>query len=189
MKIRLIIVAFVGFVSLIFGEKASGALQDTSSTIYLESIPVVSAPEIQENRIKYTILFVFDTCPEDQWTYYDSKKKQLVIDFYGTHIVESSKIVLRGLPVAKSIEIKNLPTQMSLKGMRSQIVLTLDSFWSYETVVISKNVLQLKIWKSLNPAETLKKNKRKFVVPLLVALVSTVAASLTVVILTILNDS
>jgi hypothetical protein len=161
-------------------------LTQPESEVYLLSIPPVLPPEISENRVTYTVFFVFDKCPEEQWAYFNNDSSHLIIDFYSVSISKSPDIVVKGAPIIHSTEVINTTTDLSLSGKRSQIVLSMDGFWHYQTTIISEKVLRLEIWKELNPVVEIKKAERSWKFPLLTTLLSIMGAGLTVGLLTLL---
>jgi hypothetical protein len=158
---------------------------DSGSDIFLQSIPPVLPPEIQENVVKYTIFLVFEKCPEEEWAYFNQDSNQLVLDFYSVFITKSPQVILKGLPAVQSFEIKNFETDLSISGKRSQIIFKMDSFWHYQTSIISEKVLRLEIWKQLNPSTILKKEEHSWKFPLVTALVSVLGAVITIGLLAI----
>jgi hypothetical protein len=155
-------------------------LVESESEIFLESIPTVLPPEIQDNVVKYTIFFVFEKCPQEQWAYFNGDSNQLVLDFYGVYISKSPTVTIKGSSVLHSFSIKNYETNLSISGKRSQIILNLDSFWHYQTSIISEKVLKLEIWKTLNPSKVLKKEEHAWVFPVITLIASIAGAALTI---------
>jgi hypothetical protein len=58
--------------------------------------------------------------------------------------------------------------------------LNLDSFWHYQTSIISEKVLKLEIWKTLNPSKVLKKEEHAWVFPVITLIASIAGAALTI---------
>jgi hypothetical protein len=160
-------------------------LTQPESEVYLQSIPPVLPPEIGENRVQYTLFFVFDKCPEEQWAYFNKDSSKLIIDFYSVSISKSPGVVIKGAPIIHSLEVQNSATDLSMSGKRSQIILSMDSLWHYQTTIISEKVLRLEIWKELNPVVEIEKAERSWKFPLLTTLLSVVGAGLTIVLLTL----
>jgi hypothetical protein len=154
--------------------------QPAESDVYLQSIPPVLPPEISENKVTYTLFFVFDRCPEEQWAYFNKDSSRLVIDFYSVYISKSPGVVIKGAPIIHSIEVKNTTTDLAMSGRRSQIILSMDSLWHYQTKIISEKVLRLEIWKELNPVVEIKKAERSWKFPLLTTLLSALGAGITI---------
>jgi hypothetical protein len=154
--------------------------QPAESDVYLQSIPPVLPPEISENKVTYTLFFVFDKCPEEQWAYFNKDSSRLVIDFYSVYISKSPGVVIKGAPIIHSIEVKNTTTDLAMSGRRSQIILSMDSLWHYQTTIISEKVLRLEIWKELNPVVEIKKAERSWKFPLLTTLLSVLGAGITI---------
>jgi hypothetical protein len=180
-------ILFLTLILLIFNSISQGSqlIQPVESEVYLESIPPVLPPEISENRVTYTVFFVFDRCPEEQWAYFNNDSSRLVIDFYSVYISKSPGVVIKGAPIIHSIEVKNTTTDLAMSGRRSQIILNMDSLWHYQTTIISEKVLRLEIWKELNPVVEIKKAERSWKFPLLTTLLSVLGAGLTVGLLTL----
>lgn len=171
---------------LIFNSVSVGSqLTQPESEVYLQSIPPVLPPEISENRVLYTVFFVFDKCPEEQWAYFNKDSSRLVIDFYSVFISKSPDVVVKGAPIIHSLEVKNSATDLSMSGRRSQIILNMDSLWHYQTTIISEKVLRLEVWKELNPVVEIKKAEQSWKFPLLTTLLSVLGAGATIVLLTL----
>jgi hypothetical protein len=174
-------IVFAAVTALVISSTSwSSALIDSGSDAYLQSIPPVLPPEIQENVVKYTIFLVFEKCPEQEWAYFDQDSNHLIIDFYSVHISKSPQVVLKGLPPVDSFEIRNFETDLSITGRRSQIVFKMDSFWHYQTTIISEKVLRLEIWKPLKSSQGLKKEEQSWRFPLVTAIASVLGAVITV---------
>ncbi len=180
------IILNLALIVLIFNGVSMGSnLTQPESEVYLQSIPPVLPPEISENRVQYTVFFVFDKCPEEQWAYFNKDSSRLIIDFYSVSIQKSPDVVIKGAPIIHSIEVRNIATDLSISGKRSQIILPMDSLWHYQTTIISEKVLRLQIWKELNPVVEIEKAEQSWKFPLMTTLLSVLGAGITVALLTL----
>lgn len=132
--------------------------------LILKSQPSISIPSIEQNRAVYRVKFSFNKNPTDYIVYYDRFQKNLVIDFYSFTLSWPDSNKLKGT-FSGEINVRNVETAMSLKGLKGQILFNLEKGWEfekgwhYEAYVNSPSTLELKLWKELRPAVSTKKKK------------------------------
>lgn len=131
----------------------------------LRFVRIPNAPIINKGKkIVYVLELVFDNNPRDYWIVYNSRKKKLVVDFYGTHIKGKSKADLPRSGIFKDIKIVNRRTKLALSGKNSNILIGIKpepAGWHFKSVTTSKNVIRITAWKDMNfSTKKVEKNKR-----------------------------
>jgi hypothetical protein len=126
----------------------------------LRFIEPVKAPLIQEKKVMYTINFLFDECPAENWQYYDSLNRQIVIEFYDTYINVSGNIGIKGQVPVDEIEIRNVATSIVLTGKKSQLILHVKKQMHCRADCFG-DTLRVVLWKELEAKTTGKKKKKK----------------------------
>jgi hypothetical protein len=125
--------------------------------------PQISVPNVENDRVKISVSFFFNKSPVDYVVYYDRFQKSLVIDLYSALIVWND--LRKNRTTSYMLEVRNVDTEMSLTGQKGQIRFSLEKGWDFEFgwhceyFVVSPNILQLILWKDLDPNQVVKKKK------------------------------
>jgi hypothetical protein len=153
------------FYRLLFFFLTSFATRQTDAfdQIRLLAVPIVNTPEIQKEKVIYSIDFVFNRCPHEYMLYYDRFQKKMVIDFYSGLVSWADSVKKQTFP--GKISIKNIETAMSIFNKKGQILFTLQKGWNYkqgwhfESSVISSSTLRIKFWIELRPVVKVQKKE------------------------------
>jgi hypothetical protein len=127
----------------------SAAVPAAGEFFQLDSVRMENVPRVQKTTASYAIEFYFSPCPAEYWVYYDTLHQSIVIDFYNATI-EPRSLAFGRSDVFKGISIKNLKTEFSLSGERSQISIGADPGWHLEVVPTGTTALRLTAWRQLH---------------------------------------
>jgi len=124
----------------------------------LVSTPVIrySGSEKDKLRAVYEIDFLFKKCPEFYVVYYSPTEKKMALDFYSATVAWADSVISNSF--TGELNIRNVETPMSITGKKGQILFTpmngwsFDQDWYYESRIVSKTTLRVKLWKPLKPA-------------------------------------
>jgi hypothetical protein len=140
----------------------------------LRSILPIKSPIVYENRMIYTFNFLFKECPADNWWYYDSLNRQMIIEFYDVYVNVAENISIKGQMPVKEIEVKNVATSIVPSGKKSQIVLHIKKQMHAEVNCLG-DTMRVILWKEMRSKETVQQGKRissLYIIPVLIVLVS-----------------
>ncbi|NLG18097.1 MAG: hypothetical protein GX556_12265 [Fibrobacter sp.] len=136
-----------------------------AQVIELLGNPKLSAPKVHNATITHYLSIPLSSCPSEYWVYYDASMKKMIVEFYGVQVKSPPLDSLKN-PVIRNMEVVNQESLMSLSGKRSQITFSIESGWHYDSRIVSKNSLQLKLWRKINHVEELKKKEPSLSAPL-----------------------
>jgi hypothetical protein len=124
-----------------------GAAAPASAEMFrLDSIRIDKVPHVQKTSISYVMDLTFQTRPGEYWCYYDTIHQAIVIDFYGATVAPGPVPIDRSR-VFRGLSVKNLKSEFSLSGERSQIIIDADPGWHIEAAPAGEKTLRLTVWR------------------------------------------
>ncbi len=148
------------------GELVAGYAQDN---IKLRLIPTVEAPIIEHKILKLNVDLVFNRCPQEYWIHYNQETGRLIVEFFGV-FVDAPPLAIKGTSALNDLTIFNNETNLALNGKSSQISMTMQKGWHYESWIIGGKVLRIQLWMPLNPTRIIEAQRNRIVLPVVLSI-------------------
>jgi len=132
----------------------------------LEDIAIPKVPLMKKGQLMYKMNLVFDTVPENHWVHYDFEKKKIVLEFF-QKIGKKENLSMEENSIFSSFEMKNSPSELSLTGTQSQILIGADLGWHIQAIQTDNQTIQLRIWRELKQVVK-RKSKTGWKIPVLI---------------------
>lgn len=147
-----------------------------ANTVQLLSTGHAGAPLIKDQKMIFTLGFVFNRCPDEFWWSYNPGDKTMDLEFLDCFITVADSIAMKPVLPVQEIEVRNISTPIVISGQRSQLKMRLKEEMHCSAVCV-KDTLRVNLWKDLSAKSVFKRKNRLPAIILITALTGILAAT------------
>lgn len=152
----------------------------------IEAILPVGSPQIKEERITFSVDIQFKKVPLTYWVFHDQGGRKLILQFFNTRL-NAGTLNVHGVDILSEPVVSNAETDWTLTGKSSQLSFIFKDGWHCESLIVSKTILRLQLWKYLETSPKRMNKPRNLGIIVIGSLLSAGSAVLAFLVLSKIN--